>query len=575
MLRTQISKEQMEALAADIRTYFDAEVMRRGLEYQQKGLVYNAQIQDETKYSAKVQGSRVFDAELDLTFLVSSSCTCEEEGYCEHMAGAFLYAYAAVCGRPDEFVRSMAAPGPDALKSRTASVRIDSSLHRLTTMLTGLEPKPGAVPRETDSAERWSGFFEEMYGRFAHSHAQQRNHLDDYFAAALQMLTQPISWWNTGLRRLYIASSIVYLMQRLDDMARMPRSSPYDSPGLYAKAAKLLHEKLNQAVKDATGNGKDDHRDSASSLHSEHSDGDTSGNGHSAATPVKNPSASSEQSAALALNLALHEQLFRKPAGIVDWLHVYRLLWLKLLRLDRRDEEARLSKLRGEPGLNGRQRDLTRLAEAHFAVLGGRDEEAAARLSLLGESHAEDMLPYLNSFYQTKAWSRLLFWLRWLLPLMKKAEPAVFQLVADYWNEALKHEGSPEEWQSALVAMLPRSYAKLSAFLLQHGRYKEWMSLHLYNAASPYDLSTLELKQLEGADPRMLLPLYHQAIDRLVVQRNREAYRMAVKMLKKLQTLYTAAGETGRFHEFIARFSLQYGRLRAFQEELKKGKLLT
>lgn len=59
-----------------------------------------------------------------------------------------------------------------------------------------------------------------------------------------------------------------------------------------------------------------------------------------------------------------------------------------------------------------------------------------------------------------------------------------------------------------------------------------------------------------------------------IEERNRKAYRRAVRYLKKLRTLYKRLKRTDEWDAFIIHIANLHSRLRALQEELRKGKLI-
>ncbi|MDT2246553.1 hypothetical protein P7H16_05635 [Paenibacillus larvae] len=82
----------------------------------------------------------------------------------------------------------------------------------------------------------------------------------------------------------------------------------------------------------------------------------------------------------------------------------------------------------------------------------------------------------------------------------------------------------------------------------------------------------MELKAVEETDPALLLPLYHQSIERAILEKNRSSYKIAVRLLKELQEYYRILGRELQWKQYITFLSDKYARLRAFQEEFKKGK---
>lgn len=59
-----------------------------------------------------------------------------------------------------------------------------------------------------------------------------------------------------------------------------------------------------------------------------------------------------------------------------------------------------------------------------------------------------------------------------------------------------------------------------------------------------------------------------------IEERNRKSYRRAVRYLKKLRMLYKKLKRTNEWDVFIVQIASLHSRLRALQEELRKGKLI-
>lgn len=84
-----------------------------------------------------------------------------------------------------------------------------------------------------------------------------------------------------------------------------------------------------------------------------------------------------------------------------------------------------------------------------------------------------------------------------------------------------------------------------------------------------------DLRYLESLDPAVLIPLYHQWAARLIEEKGRKSYQEAVRLLKKLRNIYRKQKRKREWETFISRLASYYPRLRAFQEELRKGKLIS
>lgn len=224
----------------------------------------------------------------------------------------------------------------------------------------------------------------------------------------------------------------------------------------------------------------------------------------------------------------------------VDWLAAYRSLWSKLADPEAMGKEMRrLDQLLAKTDLTPRRRDVLAIARAHFDVIRGHDDAARDRLSGLNRKEVGDFFGYLDTFYAQQDWGRMLEWLRWLQPALPRAKQDEFRAVCQYWIDTVKHLDSDEEWVKVMLELLPRTYYYYTAYLLQSKRYKQWVDLQLSNQISPLNLYSTELKAVESADRKLLLPLYHQSVERSIMEKNRASYKTAVKLLKKkLEGLY-------------------------------------
>ncbi|MEK4027746.1 hypothetical protein MKZ02_04180 [Pseudobacillus sp. FSL P4-0506] len=134
-------------------------------------------------------------------------------------------------------------------------------------------------------------------------------------------------------------------------------------------------------------------------------------------------------------------------------------------------------------------------------------------------------------------------------------------------------EKEPVLYKSLLERMLPYSYSELSFYFIQTERYREWVELQLWMDSELPDLDRNGLKEAAKQAPQEVLPLYHHGILRLIEERNRASYKKAVRYLKRLRTLYKKLKRSDRWDVYIHLLLEKKKRLRAFQEECRKGQL--
>ncbi|AOZ92630.1 SWIM zinc finger family protein [Paenibacillus crassostreae] len=190
--------------------------------------------------------------------------------------------------------------------------------------------------------------------------------------------------------------------------------------------------------------------------------------------------------------------------------------------------------------------------------------------------HPNHLYHFLSILMQTEEWARLTEWLIQIGPLLSSNRNSNLHQYWSYWETTIQYHPEAEQsmW-ATLVSMLPLSRNIYEEKLLNHGKWKQWMDYQLSTGREPLDYRVTVFQPVEKHAPELLLPFYHQAVERYVVQKNRDSYKLAVKLLKRLSKLYKKLKQEARWELFIASFVTRYSRLRALQEELRRGKLIS
>jgi hypothetical protein len=214
---------------------------------------------------------------------------------------------------------------------------------------------------------------------------------------------------------------------------------------------------------------------------------------------------------------------------------------------------------------------------AFLLALSGRDEEAMEWLNKLSRHHVWSYYKIAKLLRKHRQDERAVDWLALLLTnLEPKSLLGFFQIRSMFAEEwmLLLHGGRISVQRAAQILRnhLPMTRGIYSDFLMQSAQYADWVDYHLYQGTSLEYLSRDALKVLEKEQPSALFPLFHHQIADLVALRNRDAYRMAARHMKKLSGYYKKQKKMAEWHQFLSEFRSQHSRLRALQEELaKKG----
>ncbi|WP_138755054.1 hypothetical protein [Paenibacillus sinopodophylli] len=216
------------------------------------------------------------------------------------------------------------------------------------------------------------------------------------------------------------------------------------------------------------------------------------------------------------------------------------------------------------------------VAQAWMNSLLHRDSEAISQFDKLNSSlqlRPADLILPLSAISSAAEWERLLEWLIKATTWMQGKRLNSLELFYTYWDQAILHIPSAEQqmWEP-LFQLSPSLYEKK---LLVHGKWKLWIDFQISMGTDPFQYKVSVFAPIEKNAPELLLPFYHQAVESYVLLKNRGGYKIAVKLLKRLAKLYKKLKNEPRWEAYIVAFASRYSRLRALQEELRKGKLIT
>ncbi|WP_281890087.1 hypothetical protein [Paenibacillus sp. YYML68] len=268
------------------------------------------------------------------------------------------------------------------------------------------------------------------------------------------------------------------------------------------------------------------------------------------------------------------EHAFPEQSAISLWNHTYTQLWWTLLWEEElvEIERARLRRALREDSLSMYRHDRLLLAMTVLDIRAENDDAARSRIEKMKNISFVEFAPYFQGFADMEQWSRLVDWLKWFTPYVQFARGDVLEDYFETWESVLPYAAVEQSMQEAIVALLPRSMPYYSGYLLGRGKYMEWVDVHMALGFTPLDFRVSELKDMENESRELLLPWYHLSAEQFIAEKNRDAYKQAVKLLKRLETMYKKLKRTEEWDRYLAHIVKKYSRLRALQEELGKLK---
>ncbi|CAM3950053.1 SWIM zinc finger family protein [Bacillus paramycoides] len=273
----------------------------------------------------------------------------------------------------------------------------------------------------------------------------------------------------------------------------------------------------------------------------------------------------------------VHEVFFSTDSYTQERFFIYRHIWGELLRTE---EQLLEEKKRIDAKINPLSKTL---ASSHLLFLNNEDLLAMELLEKQPASVVSLYFYWLEELLSAMQWDRAKNWLSFTYKQVKQTileqENTVFiqdivRLFVMMYETYATHTNEQAGLEMILQELLPYSFANYEQYVLAKKQYRTWAELHLLYGFEAIELLKEPLKDIEKEAPEAALPLYHLAATEAIEERNRKSYRRAVRYLKKLRMLYKRLKRTDEWDAFIIHIANLHSRLRALQEELRRGKLI-
>lgn len=535
-----LDDEQWNMLVHDVAEHFDDVTLNRGFQYYKQGRILKLTLPEDREVKAIVEGSERYEVTLNLDFFSLSHCDCPVNGNCKHMV-AVLLKYADLHNRSVHALmnaKSIVNPPKQTPLNKTKQIAVTKKESEA-----ALKEQASRIP--TMSVPEWREWFEICTAHLT-QHSKNAQFVDDALRSIRRFqpaLTPVIGLFYTLHAQLFVLSKLTKLL--------------HNQPN-------YLYSYLAYHTQEAVAELQDEI-------------GKTIENG---ANLVSEPGGERLIEQTL---VYLRVEMLTESNDNHYFLSHYQSIWSHWIcpvaenMLVYVEEIQKLDFVADELGLSLSRFSLL-IAQAGMRLYQTNDTEAwklldtAQRMTTIPSAY---LLYFLSYLAQTEQWSRLASWLVEIAPWLSLQRNPNIRAYSDFWDLAILHHPDAEHsmWDT-LASMLPASHSLYKEKLLMSGKWERWMDYHLSIDSDPMDFRATDLQPLEKNAPEVLLPFYHQAVERYVLIKNRDGYKSAVKLLKRLAKLYKKMKQEPRWEHFIASFASRNSRLRALQEELRKGKLL-
>jgi hypothetical protein len=263
-----------------------------------------------------------------------------------------------------------------------------------------------------------------------------------------------------------------------------------------------------------------------------------------------------------------------------ELVELYIMLWTSLFKQSvwRRLEFERIQSLS-----NNLKNQRVMLAYIQLAILCGNDDIAINAIK-----NNEKNLIYFSQYWfnylkTQKSYSRLYRYVNAIIPFVSSYLSklnndydcfAFMRMFLRTIDETVMSEQNAVLLERVYIEFLPFSYAQYNEYLMLKHKHKTWVELQHFTGRDLESVDKWKLETIAKADPQLVMPLYHEAIENLLQSRTRDSYKKSVKFLKKLRTLYKRQKKLPNWDLYMNDLLLKTKRLRAFHEECRRGKLI-
>lgn len=515
--RPALNDEQWEELLEQVGRHFNEVTLSRGYQYFKQQFVESLRITAEDRVvQGKVTGTETYQVVLNLNRFASSTCTCPVRSNCKHLAAVIM-----------ELADRLGYPASQVVNARMYQKRVQTAV-----------PAQSALQQlpQLDVAG-WHAFWEEATSFV--KPAYDPGKYTEMLRHQLQRLSPRSIPFTAVDWHYYELHQHLFVLRKLKELDAQGQASHYT-----AFALQRMYEDVQHTLR--------------------------------------------QQSAAFNLTLSterltqtlryMRQQIAEEPGLRMRDYGLYMALW-KALIASRPEAEGwvsqELDELEQLPG-ESLSFPLQALKAFHY-LQQSRIEEAWAALEAsdsFTQAPASLFLPFLNHLSASRNWKALVDWLSRMRPQFQHLRGQEFQVYMAFWKEAAVHRPEVEEpMLDFLRGMLPLSTPFIENWLYEQHRWKPWLEIQLWLGRDPLQYRVSVLQPIEKEAPELLVPYYHQGIEFYVSQKNRQNYKLAVKLLKRLFKIYKKLKRIDRWEGFLDGFLDGHNRLRALHEEIKKGKL--
>ncbi|TYR80147.1 replication initiation protein [Priestia megaterium] len=256
-------------------------------------------------------------------------------------------------------------------------------------------------------------------------------------------------------------------------------------------------------------------------------------------------------------------------------IELYRIIWKRIFKSEKwRSREEQWLR-------TGLQSFLSTVATAYLLFLQQKDDEAMAQLKEL--TAFPYVIPWMNDLLSAKDTHRFARWSTYLTQYMGtyvRSVPSTYQgsrnmvtMLLNLFKQYSQLIENDELYERSLRLLLPYSFIEYSEYLYHANQIKAWVELQTL-LPFDHDEAMNIFEYVKEKDQQLLIPIYHQLIDRLLHEKKKQSYELAYQYLTKVKDLYVHTKQLPAWENYLLYLKEATKSLRSFQQLLKKGDLI-
>lgn len=539
LLQATLSPEVVIAAAKQLMSLMPfsqhEKTVKRALQLYRNGHVYNVSIIKDYTIKGKVSDRRItYEPVMNLAAIREHTCSCEKENICEHVIAMFFYVY-----NQTKYVGELIHKWKGT--SHLEKITHTEQLELVSESETG-----------DDLIQTWWKQFEQKYDEFRQRRKRMKemelpHELVHGFFQPLVRSTPSATFTD----RLYHFHAALFTLIHLFKLEHLYKQNQNPIHPHYAKAfwqqivqdfITIFHRKLGDIVKKKAKKSEE---------------------------PLL------VQTIPYVRQLLLVDGSLKRVAQTI-----YDVIWEFLFEKEEwraAERQYTMKQLEASPS-----DEQWLYASSHLSFLLKDDEQAYTLIDRYPHAAIQYIVSWLDFLIEKKEKQRATFWVE---KLTEHSSRYVFAmpmherhwLVEKIEHTYKKYAGLSKDfsyYEPLLQSLLPYSLEEYLNWLFSKEKYRTVVDLYMIIGMTAENINPSDMREIERKDRSIVLPLYHQAIQWLINQKNRDSYQVAVQFLKRLRIHYNMLKRTDRWETYMEKLLDQTKRLRAFQEELKKGNLL-